>query len=104
VVLSIAIAITAGTGAGIWVALHAAGGGLLALSAGVGIRANLKGDGTQKIVGSVLGLAILALSLWISEGFSAKLFGVNISGPIWAIIGFVVCFMFSSRKLTSDPP
>jgi hypothetical protein len=102
VVLSIAIAISAGTSAGIWVALHAAGGSLLALSAGVGIRASLKGDRTQKIVGSVIGLAILALSLWISEGFLATLYGVNISGPIWAIIGFFVCFMFSGGKLTSD--
>ena len=103
-VLSIAIAISAGTSAGIWVALHTAGGSLLALSAGVGTRTSLKGGRSQKIVGSVIGLAILALSLWISEGFSATLFGVRISGPIWAIMGFVVCFMFSGGKLTSDSP
>jgi hypothetical protein len=102
ILVSAAIAISAGANAGLWVALHAAGGCLLALSAGVGMRASLKGDRTQKIGGSLIGLAILALSLWVSEGFSATLYGVSISGPIWATIGLVVCFMFSGGKLRGE--
>jgi hypothetical protein len=101
VVASAAIAITAGMGAGFWVALHVGGGSLLALSAGGGLRASLRGDRTQKIAGSLIALGILGLALWVSEGFSARLFGIYISGPIWAAIGFVVCLVFADKKLTA---
>lgn len=96
---SIAIAISAGMNAGLWVALHAAGGSLLALTAGGGLRASLRGDKSQKIGGSVIALVILGLALWASEGFSATLFGISISGPIWAAVGFVVCLVFADRNL-----
>jgi hypothetical protein len=50
VMVSAAIAISAGINVGFWVALHAPGGSLLALTAGGGLRASLQGDRTQKIV------------------------------------------------------
>jgi hypothetical protein len=100
VIVSATIAISAGIHAGIWVGLHAAGGSFLALTAGGGLRASLRGDRTQKIVGTLIAIVILGLALWISTGFSATLFGVHINGPIWAAIGFVVCLVFADKKLT----
>ncbi len=97
---SIAIAVSAGMRAGIWVALHVAGASMLALTAGGGLRASFRGDKSQKIGGSLIAVAIMGVALWVSAGFSATLFGVNISGPIWAIIGFVVCLVFADKKLT----
>jgi hypothetical protein len=102
-IASIMIAISAGVHAGLSVGLHAAGGSLLALIAGGGLRGSFWGDRNQKIVGSLIALAILCLSVWISKGFSAGLFGISINGPIWAGIGFVVCLVFADRKLTGDP-
>ncbi len=100
VVVSTAIAIGAGMSAGVWVALHAAGGCLLALSAGGGLRASLRGGRSQKIGGSLIALVILGFALWVSEGFSARLFGLSIGGPIWAAVGFLLCLVFADRKLT----
>jgi hypothetical protein len=100
VVMSVAIAVSAGIHAGFWVALHAAGGTILALSAGGGLRASLRGDRTQKIAGGIIALAFMGLAVWVSTGFSATLFGVHIIGPIWAGIGFVICLVFADKKLT----
>jgi magnesium-transporting ATPase (P-type) len=100
VVMTIAISVSAGMNAGFWVALHAAGGSVLALSAGGGLRASLRGGRAQKIWGTVIAVAILALALWVSLGFSARLFEVSITGPVWAIMGFVVCLVFADKKLT----
>src|SRR5277367_4255761 len=100
VVAAIAIAVSAGMHAGFWVALHATGGSLLALTAGGGLRASLRGDKNQKIFGSLIAVAILGLAIWVSAGFSATLFGIHVGGPIWAIIGFVVCLVFADKKLT----
>ncbi len=98
--MSVTIAISAGIHAGLWVALHAVGGSLLALTAGGGLRASLRGDRSQKVWGSLIAVVILGLAIWVSLGFSAGLFGTSISGPIWAGIGFVVCLVFADRKLT----
>jgi hypothetical protein len=102
IVMSAALAISAGIHAGLWIGLHAAGGSILALSAGVGIRASLKGDRTQKIFGGLFGVALFTLSLWISTGFSVTLFGLFLIGPIWAAVGFVVCFLFSGGKVKGN--
>jgi len=101
VAVTIAISVSAGMNAGFWVALHAAGASILALTAGGGLRASLRGGRSQKLWGSFFAVVILGLALWVSMGFSAQLFGVNISGPIWAITGFVVCLVFADRELTT---
>jgi len=95
-VASVAISVTAGWAPG----LHAAGSSLLALAAGGGWRASLRGDRTQKIAGSVIAIVILALAVWLAGGFSVHAYGHQITGPIWALIGFAVCFVFADRRLT----
>ena len=99
-IFSATIAIGAGIHAGIGVALHAAGGSLLALIAGGGLRGTFRGEKAQKIAGSVFALVLLGLAIWVSLGFSVGFFGISISGPIWAALGFVVCFVFADKRLT----
>jgi hypothetical protein len=75
---------------------------LLALCAGVGLRASLLGPRAQKVWGSAIAAAILLLALWVATHFSAGLFGIYVSGPIWIGVGVLVCFLFVSKKLLKN--
>jgi hypothetical protein len=102
VVMSVAISVSAGLRSGFWVAIHAGGTSVLALGAGGGLRASLRGGTSRKLWGGIYAAVILGLALWVSMGFSAQLFGYSVSGPIWATIDFVVCLVFGDRKRTGS--
>jgi hypothetical protein len=97
-VLSVTFAITGGRNAGILVGLCIAGASLIALSAGAGLRASLRGPKVQKIGGILIACALLGLGVWNSVRFSVNLFGAQLSGWMWVAIGFVVCFVFGTRE------
>ena len=101
-ILSVTLAISAGINAGISAGLAAVGTSVLCLVAGSGLKAALwYGDKLQKIYGPFVAAAILGLAIWIGTGFSVQIFGQNLTGPEWGIIGAVVCFIFTNRKLAT---
>jgi len=100
--LSLAIALTGWLDAGFTVGLSAIGTSVLSISAGGGLKASLLwGDKAQKIGGPLIAAIVMALALWISRGFSVQLSGYILSGTMWGWIGFVICFVFASKKLAS---
>ena len=97
---SMGMAIGSAVNAGLHAALDLFGGSLLALAAGGGLRASLRGDRIQKIGGSLVALALMGLALWVSIGFSLGVFGLTLSGPVWVAMGFLICLVFANRALT----
>lgn len=98
VVLSVVLSVSAGLRAGVIVGVAFAAGSVLAVAVGGGLRASLLGPTKQKVWGSAIAALLLALGLWVGTHFSATIFGVYISGPLWVIIGAVVCFLFVDKK------
>jgi hypothetical protein len=99
-VMSIVIAGSAGLKVGLSVGLYAIATSSLALIAGGGMKASLWwGDKAQKVGGSVIAFALMALAQWLFSGFTVQLFGHFLSGGQWAWIGFVICFVFASKTL-----
>lgn len=104
--VSLVIVVSAAVNAGIGPAAYAITTSSLFLTAGGGLKASLWwGDKAQKVGGSVVALLIVALAQSLSNGFSVNLFGYALSGAAWGWIGFIVCFIFATRKLagTSVP-
>jgi hypothetical protein len=101
-ILSIVLSISAGVNSGWSPAWHTAAGSLFALAAGGGWRASLRGARAQKIAGSLIALALLALALWLGRGFVVTAFGHHISGLVWAAAGFAICFVFADEKVTGE--
>jgi hypothetical protein len=100
VIASLTIAGSAALNAGLGPAAYAITTSFLFLMAGGGWKASLLwGDKAQKIGGSVVAVLIVALAQWLSSGFSVDLFGHALSGAAWGWIGFVICFVFATRKL-----
>jgi hypothetical protein len=101
IVLSI---ISAWTKAGVMFGVTFAVGSALAVAAGGGLRASLLGPTKQKVCGSMIAVLLLVLGLWVGTRFSAKIFGVYVSGPVWVAIGAVVCFLFVDKNMLQEPP
>jgi hypothetical protein len=104
VIASIVLSISAWTRAGVMVGVAFAAGSVLAVAVGGGLRASLLGPTKQKVWGSVIVALLLVLALWVGTHFSATLFGLYVSGPVWVIIGAVVCFLFVDKKMLQEPP
>jgi len=104
VILSVVLSISAGVRAGIMVGVAFAAGSVLAVAVGGGLRASLLGPAKQKVWGSATAALLLALALWVGTHFSATFFGVYVSGPVWVVIGAVVCFLFVDKKMLREPP
>jgi hypothetical protein len=103
VIASLVLSISAGATGGIMVGIAFAVGSVLAVAVGGGMRASLLGPTKQKVWGSVIAALILVLALWLGTHFSATLFGVYVSGPVWVVIGAVVCFLFVDKKTLQEP-
>ena len=103
VIASLAIAGSAAVNAGLGPAAYTITTSSLFLMAGGGWKASLLwGDKARKVGGSVVAVLIVALAQWLSSGFSVHLFGHALSGAAWGWIGFVVCFVFATRKLAGQ--
>jgi hypothetical protein len=104
VMASIVLSISAWVRAGFMVGAALAAGSVLAVAVGAGLRASLLGPTKQKVWGSVIAALLFALALWVGTHFSATVFGVYVSGPLWVVIGVVVCFLFVNKKMLREPP
>jgi hypothetical protein len=95
-----AIAITGAIKAGVLVGLSAFGASFLAVVAAGGLKFGLFwGDRAQKIGVPIVAVLLLTFAYWLSGGFSARLFGVGLSGEAWAIIGALVGFVCVNRGM-----
>ncbi len=92
------LSIGAGTSEGILVGIAFAAGSALAVAAGGELRASLLGPTKQKVRGSVIAGVLLALGLLVGTQSSGTLFGVYVSGPVWVLIGTVVCLLFVGKR------
>jgi hypothetical protein len=102
VVMSLMIALSAWSNSGFSVGLSAIGTSTLSLIAGGGLKAALWwGDKAQKIAAPIIAAIVMALVYWISHGFEVQLFGYVIAGALWGFIGFIICFVFTNKKLAS---
>ena len=99
VMLSLILSISAAMRSGLWIGVAFAVGSVLAVAAGGGFRASLLGPNKQKLIGGLITVGILAVAAWVGTHFSAQLFGVFVSGPLWVGIGFIVCFLFVDKKM-----
>lgn len=100
IVLSIAIAGWAMFHGAIHPGIDALIACLLFIAAGGGLKSSLwSGEPSRKIGGPVVALLICALADWIAMGFSASLFGYDLSGPVWGWIGFAITFVFTGKPL-----
>ena len=74
---------------------------LIALFGGSGARGSLYGTKPQKVCGLGIGALFFAgSSYWISStGFYVNIFDVKIDGWLWVLIGFVIAFLFTSKRL-----
>lgn len=101
---SIFIAVTAWMAAGWSAGLSALGTSVLALAAGSGLKAALKGPYLKYKAGAVIFAAvIMALAWWLSQWFSLQYFGSHFSGATWAVVGFVVTFLFTPNRMLAVP-
>ena len=50
----------------------------------------LRGDRQQKIGVPVIGVMLLAFAYWLSTGISVRLFGLNLSGLSFVVIGSLI--------------
>jgi hypothetical protein len=102
VIVSFVVAISAWSNAGSGAGLRAAGASVLAIVAGGGLKAALWwGHPLQKASGVVIAAGLMALVWWLSLGFSAQVFGQHFSGTLWAVVGFSVVFVFTTKELAS---
>lgn len=103
VISSLVIAGSTAISAGLGPAFYLIATSSLCLAAGGGWKVSLlSGDRSQKIGGSVVAALIVALAQWLSSGVSVRLFGHALSGAAWGWIGFAICFVFATRKLTGQ--
>ena len=74
---------------------------LIAWFGGSGLRGSFNvGDNSQKITGFILGAIALAISyFWINyTGYWIQVFGIEMTGVVWIVIGFLVGLIFSTKK------
>ena len=72
---------------------------IIAWFGGSGLRGSFNvGDKKQKITGFIAGIVFLAISLfWINyTGYWIKMGDIQISGPLWAVLGFLIGLIFLS--------
>jgi len=64
--------------------------------AGSGLRAAIKHPFFRE--SGVRGVAalLLLIAFWLSTGFSAQLFGADLSGKIWVAIGLFISLFFTT--------
>ena len=74
---------------------------LIAWFGGSGLRGSFNlGDLSQKITGTILGVIALIVSyLWINyTGYWIRIYDFEFTGVQWAVIGFTIGLLFSTKE------
>ena len=104
VVASVVIAVTAFNAAGWQAGLSAFGTTALASWAGIGLKGSFF-PGTRKkhkLQGIIFAIIFLTFAHWIGKGFSVHLIGWDFTGTEWGCIGFVICFLCTTKRFASS--
>lgn len=56
------------------------------------------------IAGVVVSVVLIAAAFWLSNYFSVQLFGLYLSGTIWGLLGLIVCFICTDKKMAGVAP
>jgi len=101
-IISIILAVASFFRTGTSVALCLFGTSMISLVAAGGLKFGiLWGDRAQKIGVPLVAILLLGFAYWLSSGFSVQIFGYQLSGLTWGIIGAVIGLIFVDRKLAS---
>lgn len=85
------------------VALSLWGASFSSLLAGQGLRSSFYAGFKPIIMGLSLAGAFMVLAQWLGTMYSVGIFGNQLSGQTWSLIGFIIGFFFTTKKLaTSD--
>ena len=101
VVIAIILAITSFGNISVSASISGILAPIIAWFGGSGLRGSFNvGDKKQKITGFIAGIVFLAISLfWINyTGYWIKMGDIQISGPLWAVLGFLIGLIFSTKK------
>jgi hypothetical protein len=97
---SVVAAFSAWGNSGIGVAASILGASMLSWWGASGIRGSLTaGNTSQKIAGLIFGIAFFIGAHWIatSSGFIVGLFGTQIGGGVWWVIGAVIGYLSTAK-------
>lgn len=96
---SVCVVITTAINAGFLPAFCAAGTSFISMIAVGGITNVFQtGDKAQKVGTSAIGGLALLLAYWFSTGFLVRLFGQEINGQVWGLIGGFTGFLSAMNK------
>jgi hypothetical protein len=66
---------------------------LIAFCSGAGLRGSFYYGYQQISAATMATLTCMAIATWIGQGFTAQLFGIELSGSVWGWLGFIVAFI-----------
>lgn len=97
-ILTLAVAVGYCWSGQTWIGIDAMIASLLAPAATGGFKtAFFVGGRAMKITVSVIALSVLALAYWLARGFQAGLFGLDVSGVTWIVVGAVLGYASAER-------
>ena len=77
---------------------------LVAFCSGAGLRASFYYGYQQISAATMATMVCMAIATWLGQGFTAQVFGVELTGGLWGWIGFSASFVANpghSRKFTA---
>ncbi|MGB7949112.1 MAG: hypothetical protein WCH75_15610, partial [Candidatus Binatia bacterium] len=112
VIVSIVVAVTAFNAAGWQAGLSAFTTTVLVFFAGAGLRGSFFKKGPRKtespadrqirLAGIILAAIFLDLAHWLGKGFSVHFIVWDFTGTEWAWIGFLICFVCTSKRFAES--
>lgn len=84
------------------VVLSIFGSSVLSVIAGSGLRGSLYSGVGSIIGGLVMACIFMGIAQWLGAKFSVGLFGNQLTGHVWSIIGFVVSFLCTQKKFAGE--
>jgi len=89
-------------GVGWIVALSIIGSSVLSVFAGGGLRGSLYFVFGHVAAGFILACIFMGIAQWLGTMYSVGLFGNQLSGHEWSVIGFVVGFLFTPKEFAGE--
>ena len=96
-VLSLVAGVMAMLKAGVWAGAAIVAASFLSLAVVSGLKtAFFRLDSEHRLANLILSLVVIALIVWLSQQFRIALFGLNIVGRDWCLLGFGLSALYAS--------